>query len=570
MKTIYTAEVNCRDCHKCVRICPVKAIGIVNGHATLVANNCIFCGRCVQECPRGAKKVIDNSYKLLELPKDKQRILSLAPSFIAAFPEYSFEELVSNLHKIGFDYVQETAVGAEIVSYAYKAELEQAKGPLISSCCPVTVNLIEKYYPTLVKYISPTRSPMLAHTALLREKFGQDAYIVFAGPCIGKFQEAESYPEIVDLVITFEHLKNLLKALPSELLKTKLPLESLPELTETPATANARFFPIRGGVIKSFMFSEETDIDIFSVSGIEDCMEVFDNLVSGDIKPRFIEAMACRGGCISGPCMLKNKCQPVKRMQVIKFATLSYSNFKDYQEFLPKLKRTFTPKPLKLKEPTEREIRDILRKIGKYSPADEKNCGACGYNTCREKAIATFQGLAEADMCIPYMRSKAESLSNLIVDTSMDGVIVVDSKLLVQDFNQRAEMFFDIAKEQIKGKSLATLIDCTDIVEAFYGNVRKEVMAKKYKEFPFIFDLRIMPIAEHNLTIIIFKDVTEIEQQKKELLEMKLSTIDKATSIINKQMQVAQEIAGLLGETTAETKSALLELITVINTKGDK
>lgn len=565
MKTIYTAEVNCRDCHKCVRICPVKAIGIVNGHATLVENSCIFCGRCVQECPRGAKKVIDSSSRLSELPDSRIKVLSLAPSFIAAFPEYSFEELVARLSKLGFSYVQETAVGAEIVSYAYKSELEQAKGPLISSCCPVTINLIEKYYPTLVKYISPTRSPMLVHAAMLREKFGKDAYIVFAGPCIGKFQEAEAYPEDVDLVITFEQLKSLLNKLPKNLEFT-----SLDKFVEQPAAANARFFPIRGGVIKSFMFSEETDIDIFSVSGIEDCMEVFDNLVSGEIKPRFIEAMACRGGCISGPCMLKNKCQPVKRMQVIKFATLSYSNFKDYKEVLPKLKRTFTPRPLKLKEPTEREIRDILRKIGKYSPSDEKNCGACGYNTCREKAIATFQGFAEADMCIPYMRSKAESLSNLIVDTSMDGVIVVDSKLIVQDFNQRSELFFDIAKEQIKGKSLATLIDCTEIVEAFYGNVRKEVVAKKYKEFPFVFDLRIMPIAEHNLTIIIFKDVTEVEKQKKELLEMKLSTIDKATSIINKQMQVAQEIAGLLGETTAETKSALLELITVINAKGDK
>lgn len=565
MKTIYTAEVNCRDCHKCVRICPVKAIGIVNGHATLVESSCIFCGRCVQECPRSAKKVIDNSFKIATVPKEKLKILSLAPSFIAAFPEYSFEELVLRLHKIGFSYVEETAVGAEIVSYAYKSELEQAKGPLISSCCPVTINLIEKYYPTLVKYISPTRSPMLVHASILREKFGKSAYIVFAGPCIGKFQEANYYPEDIDLVLTFEQLRSLLN---------KKPVNdeniNISQIIETQASTNARFFPIRGGVIKSFMFSEETDIDIFSVSGIEDCMEVFDNLVSGEIKPRFIEAMACRGGCISGPCMIKNKCQPVKRMQVIKFATLSYSSFADYKGFLPKVKRTFTPKPLKLKEPTEREIRTILRKIGKYSPADEKNCGACGYNTCRQKAIATFQGFAEAEMCIPYMRSKAESLSNLIVDTSMDGVIVVDSKLIVKDFNQCAERFFDIAKEQIKGKSLATLIDCTEIVEAFYGNVRKEVTAKKYKDFDFVFDLRIMPISEHNLTIIIFKDVTENEQQKRELLEMKLSTIDKATSIINKQMQVAQEIAGLLGETTAETKSALLELITVINAKGDK
>lgn len=565
MKTIFTAKVNCRDCHRCVRICPVKAIGIEDGHAKLVDESCIFCGKCVLECPRNAKQIIDWTEKFYQAKSSgKQIVLSLAPSFIAAFPDYSYNQLVQILLRAGFDVVQETAIGAEVVSFAYKSELETTDKPLISACCPVVVNLIEKYYPELVPNISQVRSPMLVHASLLREKYGREAFIVFAGPCLGKFEEAALYPEDINLVLTFTQLQAIIKSIDISDITAQTALD------EREAYANARYFPIRGGIIKSFMASEETDIDIFSVSGISDCMEVFDNLVNGEIKPRFIEAMACRGGCISGPGMLAGRCQPVKRINVIKFATLSYVKFEDYSKLLPRMKRTFTPKKLTSPQPSEAQIREILQKIGKYSVSDEKNCGACGYDTCRQKAIATFQGLAEPNMCIPFMRSKAESLSNLIVDSSTDAIVVVDSNLIVQEFSPMAEVFFEIPKTAMVGLSLTGILDCSDIREAFSQNSKKEIYGKSYRDYNMVFDVRIMPITEQNLMIVIFKDVTELDRQKRELMNMKISTIDKATSIINKQMQVAQEIAGLLGETTAETKSALLELITVINAKGEK
>lgn len=567
MKAIYTANVNCRDCHKCVRICPVKAIGIVNGHATLVENSCIYCGRCVQECPRGAKRILNQMEEITKAKvQGKKIVLSLAPSFISAFPEYSYLQLVKLLHRAGFDAVQETAIGAEIVSFAYKRELEDCDKTLISACCPVAVNLIEKYFPTLVENISPTRSPMVVHGGMLKEKYGQDAFVVFAGPCIGKFYEAKEFPEAIDLVITFEQLNEMLE-------RVKYALDDPNEpLKEREAYANARYFPIRGGIIKSFMDSEETDVDVFSVNGIEECMEVFDNVARGEIKPRFLEAMACLGGCISGPGMLhgRGKCRPVNRKNVIRFASLSYTRPDDLSYMLPKVRRKFTARGIDLPMPSPEEIRVILSKIGKNSQEDEKNCGACGYNTCRDKAIATFQGLAEPDMCIPYMRTKAESLSNLVVDNSMDAIVVIDNDLIVQDFNQMAQAYFRVTKQEMLGRSLSRVIECNDIIEAIAENGKREVLGKSYEGYNFAFDVRIMPIIEHELAIVIFKDVTDIEQQKKELLDMKVNTIEKANSIIHKQMSVAQEIAGLLGETTAETKSALLELVKVLNAKGDK
>ena len=567
MKAIFTAEVNCRDCHKCVRICPVKAIGIENGHAQLIEESCIHCGHCVKECPREAKQILNQTDKFrLAKQQGKKVALSLAPSFISAFPEYTYAQIVKMLHRAGFNYVQETAVGAEIVSYAYKKELEKANKPLISACCPVVVSLIEKYYPTLVENISPTRSPMLVHVDILRKKYGPDVFIAFAGPCIGKFYEAEEYPENIDMVMTFEQLKTMLEKVKYAVDDPDVPME------EREAYGNARFFPIRGGIIKSFMSNEETDPDIFSVSGITDCIEMFDNLLKGEINPRFIEAMACQTGCIAGPGMVKErtKCRPVSRMNVIKFATLAPTKLDNHDKLMPLIKRSFRSKNLLRPKPTEEQILEILHKIGKNSPEDENNCGACGYNTCREKAIATFQGLAEPDMCIPYMRSKAESFANLIVNSSMEAIIVINNQLIVQEFNRIAEKFFNIKKQDILGRTLLEIIDCSDIVEAIKNNKRCELYAKHFPQYSKSLDIRIMPIVENELAVIIFKDVTDVELNKQELLNMKLNTIDRATAIINKQMSVAQEIAGLLGETTADTKFALLELVKVLGSKGEK
>ncbi len=567
MKAIFTAEVNCRDCHKCVRICPVKAIGIENGHAALVEDSCIHCGHCVLECPRSAKQIINQTDRFREAKqRGKKVVLSIAPSFVSAFPEYSYKQILKMLHRAGFNYVQETAVGAEIVSYAYKREIELSDKPLISACCPVVISLIEKYYPTLVENISPTRSPMLVHVNMLREKYGSDVFVVFAGPCIGKFYEAEAYPEDIDMVMTFEQLKDILE-------RVKYAVDDPDEeQEERDAHGNARFFPVRGGIIKSFMSNEETDPDIFSVSGIDGCMEMFDNLLKGEIKPRFIEAMACQTGCIAGPGMPKErrKCRPVNRMNVIKFATLSPPSLESYEKLMPKIKRKFRAQRLKWLNPSEEEIRAILIKIGKSSIEDEQNCGACGYNSCREKAIATFRGLAEPNMCIPYMRSKAESFANLVVDSSMDAIVVINNSLQVQEFNKIAEQFFAIPRKDIIGKSLQRVIDCADIIEAIGNQKRCELQARFFAEHNRALNVRIMPNPEQSMTVVIFKDVTDLELQKQELLDMKRNTIDKATSIINKQMSVAQEIAGLLGETTAETKAALLALVKVLDAKGDK
>lgn len=562
MNSITTLKVNCKDCHRCVRSCPVKAIGIQQGQARLIDDRCILCGRCVVECPQQAKQVQNQLSFIKDAIRDGKRvILSLAPSFVAAFADYTPESLFATLSKLGFTVVEETAIGAEVVSLFYKDLLNTEEKTIISACCPVVVGLIEKYYPSLVPNLAPVVSPMVAHGKLIKARYGEEAVVVFAGPCVAKITEREKHQAHVDAVITFEQLRTWLK-------------DEQPTLSDSKAVegakpcGNGRFYPIAGGVLKSFMNREDIDTEVVTVDGIEQCMELFEALVQGEIKPRFIEALACAGGCVGGPAVGLKRSLASKRVNVI-----NYAKQEDGKMELPgdiEFSRTHAPAPPSARSvPTESVIREIMYQTGKFSKSDEKNCGACGYSSCREQALAVHYGLAEVDMCVPYMRSKAESFANIIVANSLNAIIVVDHRMLIQHFNPAAERMFNRNGEIIKGTSLAAVMDCAQFVEAAVSGAKVVGKRVEYPTYGLITEQMIIPVPEHNVIIGIITDVTSQEAKSRELELLKLETIRKATQIIDKQMHVAQEIAGLLGETTAETKGALLEVIWLLKGKGE-
>lgn len=573
INTITTRKVNCRDCFRCVRACPVKAIGIDRGHAHVIEERCILCGRCVTECPQQAKEIDRQIPRLTTaIANGKQIIVSLAPSYVAAFPEYSWEDLTGRLVAAGVHAVTETAVAADLVSQLYATYLKDNKRrnqPVISSCCPVIVNIIERYYPTLINNLAPVLSPMLTHAKLIKDTFGQDSFVVFAGPCIAKIAEGNSLYSQVDAAITFDQLKEWLDQrndTTAELLPNK-------ETNSFPASGYAgRCFPVAGGILMPFL-SQIADENVIAVDGIENCLEVFEGLTSRELSPKFVEAMACPGGCINGPAMGTRQLMQTKRNKVLSYAKSALPSKCQWEGFSliskSELTRSYVPKPIKATIPTEAEVLDILKQTGKFTFKDEKNCGACGYDTCRDKATAVFQGLAEIDMCIPYMRSKAESFANIIVENSLNAIIAVNEKMIIKEFNPAVKRMFGTTQEIYKGMSLTKLFDCTDFIAvAKFGH---KIVGKRveYSNYGIITEQMIIPVPQHGLVIAIITDVTAFEQKHQELQQMKLDTVEKATEVINKQMHVAQEIAGLLGETTAETKATLLELIMLIKSKEE-
>lgn len=571
MSVITTRVADCRDCHRCLRYCPVKAISFRSGQAHIIDDRCIACGSCTLVCPQHAKIIHSDILRVQNFIAEGRRVaLSVAPSFAAAFSNPVVDSFADMVKTLGFTWVEETAVGAQVVAWEYKTLLEGREDPLISACCPAVVNLIEKHYPELIRYVAPCLSPMATHGLMLKDRYGDDIKVVFVGPCTAKIDEARR-PEvagIVDAVITFPELQKWFE-------EAGIEPATVQAKSGVGTSLPARAFPVEGGVLQAADIASDLASRVLAVSGLEECLATFRDLTDGCIKPRFIEAMVCTGGCVGGPAMPQGTSAAANRLKVASY--LQRANVTDYCQEIshkwisdPRLKRSYMDRRQKLPEPTDKEIAAILARTGKTHPADEANCGGCGYNSCREKAYAVYQGWAEEEMCIPYMKSKISSLAGAIVNSTSSAVIVTDSNLVVQQFNPRALSLFALDGDAVAGQPLANFLDPVDFATAW--EEQKSVVDKRvaYPERDLVTLQTILPIKDYDLIVGIINDISSLEKDKEDALRMKREALVRAEQVIMRQMKAAQEIASLMGETTAETKATLRELIELARGKEDK
>jgi iron only hydrogenase large subunit-like protein len=560
MNIIVTSEAKCRDCYKCVRHCPVKAIAVKNSQACVVEEECIFCGRCINICPQKAKTSISQVQAFDAFLKSNSKVVvSLAPSYLAATSYSTPWKLVSALMKVGVSHIEETAIAAEAIAKGYNRLLTQGVNrPLISSCCPTIVNLIQKYIPELIGSLADMASPMILHAQSLKAELGDDIKVVFIGPCVAKKVEAEGP---VDAVLTFEETMEYF-------VSRGLDPETLEDAYPHRISYGARTYPLEHGILRAAGMDDTLNGDKIVISGIEECMETFRDIQRGLLSPRFIEAFGCEGGCIGGPGMANSlgvsarEQRLLEHSKVLKALQGSEENSKIKVPVAPASKR-FAGRPGK-KMPSEEEIREILALTGKFSIEDEKNCGGCGYSTCREKAIAVYHGMAESEMCVSYMREKAESFSNLVVDTSLEGVIVVDKDMIIQGFNRAADRMFNRRKVTPKGKHLSEFIDPEDFQKVWETQATKVNFRKCYEDYSLITRQTIYPLPKYGVIIGLITDITAEEMKEQEIEEISRQALSRASDVIREQMKVAQDIAGLLGESTASTKATLLELMEIM------
>ncbi|ERJ12686.1 [Fe-Fe] hydrogenase large subunit C-terminal domain-containing protein [Haloplasma contractile] len=565
-ETIMISDARCKDCYRCVRYCPVKAIGIRDGQARVVDDKCILCGNCVKTCPQNAKSAHSQFDQFLNFLKEGKRVVvSIAPSYLAATPYSSPWKLVAGLKYLGVFRIEETAVGAELISDYYKdiyKENEQKHVPVISSCCPTIVDGIKKYYPTLTRYLAKVISPMIAHGKMIKNRYDDEhTRVVFLGPCYSKMDELEETKDSVDAVINFKEVTNYFKHIGLDIEGLK---PAYPDIT----SKRGRVYPLEGGVMHVSGINQTIKHGVVSLSGLDECMDLFKDLQNGLLTPHFIESLACKGGCVGGPEMANDLGVSVRRERLCRFMDEYHSSeqvSKEEKQGID-LSREHQPIDLKMNMPSHEKLKEILALTGKHQELDETNCGGCGYSSCREKAIAVYQGLAEVDMCIPYMREKAESLSNAVVECTDNIIIIVDEQLRIQEFNPAANQLFNQNKLNPKGEHLSRFIESSDFRKVWESGKT----LKQYKEYPH-YDLitkqRIYPLKDYGVIIGIFINVTKEERKKHEINEMKHEALNRASSVIREQMRVAQEIAGLLGESTAETKATLLELIEIMRKK---
>ncbi len=541
---------NCKNCYKCIRNCPVKAIRFSGNQAHIIGNECILCGRCFVVCPQNAKQVVDETEKVkVFIQSGDPVIVSLAPSFIANYDGVGIESMREALKKLGFYDVEETAIGATMVKNEYERMLcEDERDILISSCCHSVNMLIQKYFPSALEYLADVMSPMQAHCADIKKRY-KNAKTVFVGPCVAKKDEAEHYEGIVDAVLTFDELTEWLAA-------ERISINRTPDSDEM---SRARIFPTTGGVLKT-MTKDIPGYTYIAIDGVENCIAALQDIERGKIHKCFIEMSACAGSCVGGPVMEKHHRSPVRDyMSVAEFA--GECDFEVIQPKSGELKKQFTYIEHKLTQPSESEIASALRQMGKFKPADELNCGSCGYNSCREKAIAICQGKAESSMCLPFLKDKAESFSDAIVKNTPNGLIVLNENLEVQQINTAARKIMNIRSESdVLGEPVVRILDPTVFmrVKSTGRTVRNQrVYLAEYGrsvEQTVIYD------EDSRLLIGIMRDITEEEAERTRKESIGRQTVEVADKVVEKQMRIVQEIASLLGETAAETKIALTKL----------
>lgn len=542
---------NCKNCYKCIRHCPVKAIRFSANQAHIIGNECILCGQCFVVCPQNAKEIVDELEKVkVLLQSGDPVIVSLAPSFVANYEGVGINSMRKALKQLGFFDVEETALGATMVKTEYERLLkEEQRDVIISSCCHSINLLIQKYHPSSLGYLADVVSPMQAHCVDIKKRFPK-AKVVFIGPCVAKKDEAEHYQGFADAVLTFEELTSWLKERNIEIERE----------TDSDVCSRARFFPTTGGILKT-MVQDAPGYTYMAIDGVENCISALKDIESGKIHKCFIEMSACVGSCVGGPVMEKyHRSSPIKDYM----AVANFAGTKDFdvpQPAVAELKKEFEYIERRSLQPSETEINSILRQMGKFKPSQELNCGSCGYNTCREKAIAIAQGKAEISMCLPYLKDKAESFSDTIVKNTPNGLIVLNEQLEVQQINAAARNIMNIrSASDILGDNVVRILDPSVFINVLQSgrdvHNSKVYLAeyKRYVEQTVVYD------RDSHLLIGIMRDVTDEETQRERKENISRQTVEVADKVVDKQMRIVQEIASLLGETAAETKIALAKL----------
>ena len=542
---------NCKNCYKCIRHCPVKAIRFSGNQAHIIGNECILCGHCFVVCPQNAKEIVDGTEKArVLLGSGDPVVVSLAPSFVANYEGVGIESMRRALKKLGFFDVEETAIGATIVKTEYERMLaEEERDIIITSCCHSVNLLIQKHFPSALEYLADVMSPMQAHCDDIKRRI-PNAKTVFIGPCVAKKDEAEYYEGIVDAVLTFEELTNWLK---SERITLEKEIDNTPE-------SRARFFPTTGGILKT-MAKNAPGYTYVAVDGVENCIAALKDIESGKIHKCFVEMSACVGSCIGGPVMEKyHSTSPIKDYITV----TDYAGERDFEVDQPapmNLKKHFSMIEKKLQAPSENDIMTVLRQMGKFKPADELNCGSCGYNSCREKAIAIIQGKAEISMCLPFLKDKAESFSDTIVNNTPNGLIVLNENLEVQQINNAARKIMNIrAASDVLGEPVVRILDPTVFVQVRNSGRtvcdQRTYLAeyKRYVEQTVVYD------QDSRMLIGIMRDITDEQAEREKNARINKQAVEVADTVVEKQMRIVQEIASLLGVTAEETKIALTKL----------
>ena len=557
-------KVHCKNCYKCVRNCPVKAIRVINHQAQILEEQCILCEKCTLVCPQNAKEELNMIPKVHAfLQGGGQVIASIHPAYVAEFGSNSLPALTEVLKKLGISDAFDAAAGAYLVKTAYEDLVEKRaqEMPTISSNCPVIVQLVQKRYPELVSYLAPVLSVMQAHARYLKEQY-PDARILSISPCISGLAQMRETDNYVDYVITFSELQEWLAAASVQVVAPTVPADS-----EAGDIRLSRIMAMSGGFTMAMHPSPRQRY--LPACGIDSCKQILKEFMADpkSYSNCFLELNACPNGCIGGPSFRRTKTGLLHGLIRLQNASLykGISNYKrdDFSaQSLTDVSRHYDTFILQQeKEASEEEIKKVLAQMGKFQPSDELNCGACGYNTCREKAKAVLAGKAEISMCVPFMRERQESYSNKIINVMPGILVTVDYQLKVIHMNQAGKDLFDpLHKRTLIGMQVSDLMDDYTLVNmiAFDKNMSHDQIYLEERDL--YLERSLANDRKNQLILCVMKDITKEIEEKQRIRKAQNHAAAMADKLAAEQLKLVHQIASLLGETAADTKVAVEQL----------
>ncbi len=560
-QVVFTNKARCRDCYRCVRVCPVKAVRIVEGQAFVDAERCIHCGTCVRECPQEAKTFRRDLAVAMDLVANNPLVaVSLAPSFAGIFEPWQYARIPAALRRLGFAHVAETAVGAYLVAEKTAACVQDPAKTYICTACPAVVSYIEKYDPGMIGNLVPVVSPMIAHARHIRAKFAQ-VKVVFIGPCVAKKAEADrpEFSGLVDCVLTFDELDEWFRLRGIDLATCE---DS--SFDEQPV-GRSRLFPVEGGSMATAAFETSVlDDKLLFISGFEALKNVLEEAARGAF-PRIIEPLLCAYGCVNGAGIGKAGNVVDRRARIIRYAR-SNPGVTARKAGAVELATAFAPHPHAGSAVPEDEVRAVLEKTGKAREENQLNCGACGYASCRDQAMAVVQGMAETEMCIPYMRRLAEQRSDRIMETSPNGIIVLDHDLNILNFNPAFARLFRV-NESCCGQHVSHLMDPEPFSRVKSGEIEMADDVRAHKAQGIIARELVYALRAEKQFVGIFINITDSRLNAERLQKVKDDTVSQARELHEHQIEMARQFADFLGEYTARGEQLVNKLMQAVDSK---
>ncbi|MDR2934370.1 MAG: 4Fe-4S binding protein [Candidatus Adiutrix sp.] len=553
---IHTVHSECQDCYKCLRHCPVQAIKVLNGQADVMPRRCLACGRCVSACPSGAKRVRYDLDKARELIADGGKVMaSLAPSWRGTLSR-NRPQLIAALKALGFAGVSETALGAQELSIRTAALLNHSgPGLHISSACPVIVDYVLAYRPDFAANIIPFASPALTHARLLKNEYGEDTSVVFIGPCFGKKNEADRHPDLIAAALTFGELKVWLEDVKEISVKDLSPDDE--EALFQPGRANeGALYPLDGGMNESIRrVGVKNEVQLLNLDSLDLFIKALGELDPGAIvRPLFIEALACAGGCVAGPGIASERSVFLKMSAVLRHVV---SRIEVPQSPKVTVPVTYEPAGLTAPEHTLEEIEAALHSLGKYTPEDQINCSGCGYPSCLDLARALLDGNAEPAMCVSHMRHLATRKAAAMIKSMPSAMVMVDGNLDIIEVNEAfLRMFTGGADspylghpERLVGEPVESWLEFPELFRRVL-KTGEDVYREHQPYNKRLYDLHIFNVERHKIIGAVVTDATILGRARER-------TAHRAREVISKNITIVQEIACLLGEHMVETETLL-------------